>query len=152
MIIKHIMHSREWCFSYCHKNIKGEKHELKQKMRGKKGAKIGARRGGIPSFSFNWFLCALGHVGQPCYSGRVAPAKKKKKSNWNLKESSPAYRCSSLPANVQGQTAVMQHPPLFFFLLRGLLLFVAEPCMRRAPLQKVSIDPWAGLNGDGTRS
>lgn len=51
MIIKHIMHSRERCFSYCHKNIKGEKHELKQKMKGGgRRAKIGVRSGGsIPS-------------------------------------------------------------------------------------------------------
>lgn len=40
MIIKRIMHSREQCFSYCHKNIKGEKYELKQKMNGGKELKL----------------------------------------------------------------------------------------------------------------
>lgn len=29
MIIKHIMHSRDWCFSSCHGNIRGEKQETK---------------------------------------------------------------------------------------------------------------------------
>lgn len=66
MIIKHIMHSRERCFSYCHKNIKGEKYELKQKMKGGKRAKIGVRRGGAFLPLVFTDSCALGHMGQPC--------------------------------------------------------------------------------------
>lgn len=56
MIIKHIMHSREQCFSYCHKNIKGQKYELKQRMKQCRGgkAKTGVRRG--VKHSFLWFL------------------------------------------------------------------------------------------------
>lgn len=60
------MHSKEWYFSYCHKNIKGEKYELKQKMKGGKRAKTGVRRGGafLPLVFTDSY--ALGHMGQPC--------------------------------------------------------------------------------------
>lgn len=40
MIIKHIMHSRERRFSYCHRNIRDEKHELKQKNNKKRKEKL----------------------------------------------------------------------------------------------------------------
>lgn len=59
MIIKHIMHSRERRFSYCHRNIRDEEHELKQKnkkikkKRKKRKAKMGVRRGSVPSFCFS---------------------------------------------------------------------------------------------------
>lgn len=53
-------------------------------------------------------------------------------------ESSPAPRCSSLPAQVQVQAAVMHHPN---FLLRNLFLPVADSHTRRALLWEVSAEP-----------
>lgn len=79
MIIKHIMHSRERCFSYCHKNIKGEKHELKQKMKeGKKKAKIGTKREGAFLHSVFTGSSVPWDVWQPRYSEELHQQKKGK--------------------------------------------------------------------------